>query len=159
MSFPRMRAVAAVAASAALTALLLPAPSAGAAKDVDFARGAGNMGIADIEFDGRNATAEAGSKASGEFVGDNAFIRFAGPITCLHVDGNRAGFIYPLDETSEPAAIQGQAIMITVEDKGMGVDTMGFTPLPPGADLESGCEPGAAPIRLMSGDFEVHDAS
>lgn len=153
----RHRSLVGVATAAAAIALLLPAGSASSAEERDSASGSGNNGVGDFEFDAFNQGTTPQDPAGGRFEASNAFIDFKGPITCLHVDGNKAGFIYPLEEGSMPEAVVGQAVLITVVDNGPGnVDMMGFVGPAPIPEIGP-CMPGPAPLAI-DGDVLVHDA-
>lgn len=148
---------AAVISAAALAAALVTTGSAWADdEDVDSVRGDGSSALADFRFDGRNDD-ESGTDASGDFVAENALMRLEGPITCLQVEGNRAGFIYPLEDGTNPEQLEGQAVLIYLEDNGSDGDKMGFVGPGPIADMTS-CAPGPTPVPVDEGDIEVHDA-
>jgi hypothetical protein len=146
-----------VAAATALLALALPGAAAHANADQDSVTESGNQGIADFTVDARNAGTTTDTPASGTFDGRNAFLHFSGPITCLDVEGNRAGFIYPIDAGSTPEAAVGQSVWVTVEDNGAAGDKMGF--VGPAAIPPNGpCQPLAAPLAITGPGVTVHDA-
>lgn len=117
--------------------------------------------IATAEFSARN-TGGSDYDVKGDFRGGatspaTALLDLQGPITCLHVDGNKAGFLYPIEKNSMPAALKGQYILITVEDGGAGgTDHMGFTGPAPEAAFPD-CKPQIAPLEVTSGDIEVKE--
>ncbi len=88
--------------------------------------------------------------------------RFEGPVTCLTVEGKRAGLFYPI-KNAEPEAAEGQGVFIFVEDNGhpagdAGPDRIGFAgPVPVPANPVA-CPPGATPLALEHGNVTVHDA-
>lgn len=157
----RSRSLLGVAGTAFALTLLVPAGTASAAADRDTVSGSGNQGIADFEFDAFNQGTGPDSPAGGLWRAQNEFIEFNGPITCLHVDGNRAGFIYPVDESSSPEFARGQNVLISVEDNGAVGDTMGFAFLGPEAagGFGIGCAPGPTPLTISGEGVTVHDAS
>lgn len=117
--------------------------------------------IATSNFAARN-TGDSDDDVMGDFRGEAAaplggFVALAGPITCLHVDGNRAGFLYPVEDDSKPTLLKGQFVLITVEDGGPGAsDHMGFTGPGP-KSLFPNCDPQVAPLEVTGGDIEVND--
>lgn len=138
-------------------ASLLPVGSASAGVDHDSVKGSGNQGIADFTFsafnDGKTATS-----AVGAWHAQNQVLNFNGPITCLQVQGNRAGFIYPIDDSSKPEAARGKAVLIWVEDNGPTGDKMGFFGPAPLDQLNFGCAPGPTPLAVTGPGITVHDA-
>jgi hypothetical protein len=88
-------------------------------------------------------------------LGDAPQYHFRGPVTFLSVDGNRAGLIYPLAQ-ADPPVLQGQAILITIQDNGPGeADTVGFYGPAPIGELDT-C-PSALPsfLTAQSGDITI----
>jgi hypothetical protein len=146
----------AVLTAATLATLAVPAMANAAGTPTNSVMGEGDVGIANVTFHARNLAA-TGTAATGYFVGENSATHFAGPISCLHVEGDRAGFIYTLDKTSRPMGTEGQSILITIADLHSGATgKFGFMPLPPKADLTK-CAPADTPIRAASGHFTVTD--
>jgi len=85
----------------------------------------------------------------------NTFIAVQGPATCVDVQGNRVGFLYPIAPGSRPAAFVGQNVLITAVDNGPGRQgTIGL--LPVGIDPGS-CAPNASTLPVTSGEVTVHD--
>jgi hypothetical protein len=87
-----------------------------------------------------------------------ALIAPQGPVTCVEFDGNKVGFLYPLEDKTRPALLRGSgtAIMITAQDNGDGhLDTMGFLgPLPTSAF--PGCKPTLTTMPVTSGNIDIH---
>lgn len=159
MSFRNYGVVGVAAASAALALLVVPGASASAAaKDRDSVSGEGSSMIANFKFDGFNQGTTPDTPAGGTWHADNPAVDFNGPITCLHVDGNRAGFIYPIEEGSTPAPAVGQSVLISIEDNGDSGDKMGFFGPGPVEMFMDGCAPGPTPFDITSGGVTVHDA-
>ncbi|MGQ0632145.1 MAG: hypothetical protein ACT4P1_14080 [Sporichthyaceae bacterium] len=146
------------AASAAMT-LLVPvgAANAGTAKQ-DMVSGKGASMIAAFEFKGFNQGTTPDSPSGGTWEAKNPALNFKGPITCLHVEGNRAGFIYPVEEGSTPEAAVGQSVLIWIEDNGASGDKMGFFGPGPVEMFMDGCAPGPTPLDITSGGVTVVDA-
>lgn len=128
---------------------------------VSFAAHGGRSPFAPItgpvtgHFTAKGMLAELGSMPIGAF-------RFAGPVTCLTVTGNRAGLFYPIDN-AEPAAFEGQGVFITIEDNGSPAnggepDRIGFIGPVPAPRNPLLCPPSAAPLDLESGNVTVHEA-
>lgn len=155
----RHRCMVGVAAASAALALLVPAGAASAAADRDSVSGKGSSAIANFEFEGFNQGTTPDSPSGGQWHADNPLIDFNGPITCLHVDGNRAGFIYPVEEGSSPEAAVGQSVLIWIEDNGDSGDKMGFFGPGPVEMFMDGCAPGPTPLDITEGGVTVHDAS
>ncbi len=100
--------------------------------------------------------------------GPTAF-KFEGPVTCLQVEGNRAGLIYPI-KNADPDAFEGQAVYVFVEDNGNPSngdppDRVGFLPPQPLNDLLGllgGCPADPTgilnPFPVEKGNITVHDA-
>lgn len=87
-----------------------------------------------------------------------ALIAPQGPVTCVEFDGNKVGFLYPLEDKTRPALLRdsGTAIMITAQDNGDGrLDSMGFLgPLPTSAF--PGCKPNVTTMPVTSGNIDIH---
>lgn len=117
--------------------------------------------IATANFDARN-TGNSDEDAKGNFKGAppspvNALLSLEGPVTCLHVEGNKAGFLYPVVDNSRPFFIKGTYVLISVEDGGKGgTDRMGFTGPAP-KEFFSNCNPQFTPLEVTSGDIVVKD--
>ena len=155
-----MRTSTRIASAAAVTLAcfaLVPAGSASAGADRDSVKGSGNQGVADFRFAAFN-NGETATSATGAWSAENQFIDFSGPITCLTVEGNRAGFIYPIDDESKPEAARGKAVLIWIEDNGATGDKMGFFGPAPLEELNFGCAPGPTPLDITGPGVTVHDA-
>ena len=117
--------------------------------------------VATAEFDARN-TGGSDYDVKGDFRGVpqspvDALLLLEGPVTCLHVEGNKAGFLYPIKRNSMPVLIKDDYVLITVEDGGPGgTDHMGFTGPAPEAAFPN-CDPQVAPLEVTSGDIVVKD--
>ncbi|MGQ0845726.1 MAG: hypothetical protein ACT4QF_16520 [Sporichthyaceae bacterium] len=155
--FARRRSAAAVAVIATSLAVFVPAGAASAvpaAAAGDKVAGKGSSAIADFAFEGFNMGGSP-NEAGGNFRGSNVFVDFAGPITCLQVDGNRAGFLYPIRENAKPSFAAGQVVLISIEDNGADGDRMGFLGPAPAAAFATGCAPGPTPIDIVDGGVTV----
>lgn len=100
------------------------------------------------------------------------YFRFtdSGPVTCLHVEGNRAtiGFVSDPARFGLPSEILPVFVLAYVEDNGPTGDRFGMStrpspiacPAPTAADFADFSVPGFDPIPpvVTSGDFVVHDA-
>jgi hypothetical protein len=86
----------------------------------------------------------------------DVLVMLAGPATCVDFEGNRVGFLYPIEDHSRPFILKGQYILITGEDNGgHGRDKLGFVgPAPRG--FFQGCRPGLAPLSV-DGHIAVDD--
>jgi hypothetical protein len=86
--------------------------------------------------------------------GLGALVSLEGPATCVEIEGNKVGFIYPVQDRSRPFILKGQYILITGEDNGgNGRDKMGFQP----TTSSSGCSPSVDLLPVTSGHIAVHD--
>lgn len=93
------------------------------------------------------------SKSTSPF---DPLIHLQGPATCVDIEGNRVGFLYPIEDSSRPFLIKGQYVLITGEDNGgHGRDKMGFLGPAP-KEFFPGCAPGVAPLSV-DGHIAVHD--
>jgi hypothetical protein len=78
----------------------------------------------------------------------NILVKLAGPATCVDFEGNRVGFLYPIEDHSRPFILKGQYILITGEDNGgHGRDKLGFVGPAP-REFFHGCRPGLAPLSV-----------
>lgn len=137
---------------------LVTATGAGAAAERDEVSGKGMSAIAAFEFQGFNLGTSPDKPAGGTWHATNPLVDFTGPITCLHVEGNRAGFIYPIEKGSKPEPAVGQSVLIFVEDNGDTGDKMGFLGPAPAESFVNGCAPGPTPVDITEGGVTVHDA-
>lgn len=83
-----------------------------------------------------------------------------GPATCVSIQGNRVGFLYPLEGNTQPGLIadKGLAILISVQDNGPGQkDGAGFLGPLPIAAFGNGCDPGPTVLPITEGDVVVKD--
>ncbi len=155
-----VRAAAGVLAAGVLAAgLSYGTASAGGEDRIE---GTGTFALGTFDFNARS-TGDSDDDVTGYFEADatspgDAFVHLEGSVTCLVVDGNKAGFIYPVEEGSMPGAIAGStAVFITLEDGGEGgTDHVGFMGPAPEAAFP-GCAPGLAPFEVTEGDVEVTD--
>ena len=84
-------------------------------------------------------------------------ITLEGPITCLSVEGNRAGFLYRVDGSSTPSPFTGMEIKVSIEQgRDGGKDKIGFGFAQP-AGFQKSCEPGDASSDVNEGHVTVHD--
>lgn len=143
----------------ACTAAVLVTGVASAASRGAHATASGSTLVASFTFDVRND----GGRPSGYFTATptppaNLLIALQGPATCVDIEGNKVGFIYPIQDGSRPDAIKGMGVLVSAVDNGPGnTDFMGFVgPLPLAAF--HGCAPGLAPLAIK-GDVTVDGAS
>ena len=80
-----------------------------------------------------------------------------GQVTCVHIEGNRVGVIYTIDEGSQPPFIRGNVIYAAaVDNHGHGPDEAGFIGGPPG--LFSDCRPDLVPMTpVLDGHVTVRE--
>jgi hypothetical protein len=155
--------------TAAVAGLLLLGGGYGTAWASDHNSGAvsvsgeGKFALGTFDFDGYNDSDDP-FDSSGYFKADgaspaDAFLQLRGRVTCLEVDGNRAGFLYPIEDDSMPGVLKGQVIKISIEDGGDGSgDHIGFVGPAPEAAFPD-CAPGLTPFEVTEGDVEVNDKS
>lgn len=95
--------------------------------------------------------------AEGYYRGESPFgpaFTLEGPITCLEVDGNRAGFIYQIEGDSFPL-FKGMEVKISVEENEDGDDRIGFEfPQPSGSADD--CAPGQTREKF-DGDLDINN--
>jgi hypothetical protein len=82
-----------------------------------------------------------------------------GPVTCAEFDGNKVGFLYPLEDNTRPFLLKGTYILISAEDNGgHGRDKIGFLgPAPREAFPD--CHPSFTPFDVTSGHTRVDSGS
>ena len=143
------------------TGLLVTMVGYGTASASDYHGGQGSIegageSFGSFTFHGSNDSDDP-FDASGYFKGTSPagpIITLQGPITCLVVDGNRAGFIYRLDNHS--TAFSGFEVKVSIEDgEDGGKDKIGFGLAEP-AGTNKSCEPGDASSDVNKGDITVH---
>ena len=84
----------------------------------------------------------------------------AGPITCLDVQGNKAGFLYPVTQASGPGSVfLGKTLYITVQAATASAPaSMGFAgPFPNG--LLTSCAPLVTFLTAQAGSATITPAS
>ena len=155
----------------AAAALALALPGAAAAAPRDSAVGTGENQIGRVSF-GAHALPGVPTSATGHFtakgqlaelpgVGEVGPFHFEGPVTCLQVDVNKAGLIYPL-KNADPEQFEGDWIYITLEDNGNPAsgdppDRIGFAGPAPGPPPPV-CPPTTATADITHGNFTIRDA-
>jgi hypothetical protein len=106
-----------------------------------------------------SADSDDPSHVDGYFTGTSPggpFITWKGPITCLSVQGNRAGFIYRMAGNSTPPLLTGQEVKVSIEDNGgHGKDKITFGLAMP-AGTQHGCTPDSAMNPVSQGHTSVH---
>lgn len=128
-----------LAGALALSGVSLASPSKRGPK-ADFVTGSGQQG-GNASFHARKTRpaptdVKGYFRAGGDLDGDGKTdFTLAGPITCLHVQGNRAGFFYPIEKSSNPAFEGTSGVFIWIADNerssGDTPDELGFSgPLP-----------------------------
>jgi hypothetical protein len=152
----------------ALVALALPAGAAAAPQD--SAVGTGENRIGRVSF-GAQAIPGLPTSASGHFTAKGQLFEllgtevgpfhFEGPVTCLQVNDNKAGLIYPL-KNADPEEFEGDWIYISLEDNGNPAsgdppDRIGFAGPAPGPPPPV-CPPTATTADITSGNFTIRDA-
>jgi hypothetical protein len=130
------------------------------ASDQDSVTGDGSFALGDFKFHGQNKSDDQ-FKSTGDFEAKGpglakALIALKGPITCLNVEGNRAGFLYPVEKGSTPFLLEKEVVKISLEDGG-DTDHIGFEGPFPAAAFD-GCAPSVTPFPVNSGNVTVHDA-
>jgi hypothetical protein len=80
-----------------------------------------------------------------------------GHVTCVHIEGNRVGVIYTIEQGSEPSFLRGQVIYAAaVDNHGNGPDESGFIGGPPG--LFPDCRPDFVPMTpVLTGHVTVRE--
>lgn len=109
-----------------------------------------------FEFQASNDSADP-FDAEGFFRGVSPFgpgFTLDGPIVCLQVEGNRAGFIYQTEDEAFPL-FSNQDVLVSVEDNGPDGDKIGFSFGKPAGTLDS-CAPGDTPDDVKDGDITVN---
>ena len=152
----RARIVAAFASTAA-AALLLTAGTASADDGSGRSEAHGSTAIASVDW---HVSRDGSGHAKGYFEGvatqpGGALVDLKGPATCVEFDGNKVGFLYPVEDDSRPFLLKGQYVLITGEDNGgHGRDKMGFVGPAP-KEFFPNCRPGLAPLTVDEGHISV----
>lgn len=156
MSF-RVRIAATLTAVVTFSALFAASGTASAHEsDDNSASGSGRTALFAFEFDVHR---DSDGKAHGYFSAKatspaDTLIAPQGPATCAAFDGNKVGFLYPLEDNSKPAALKGQVILITAQDNGPGqTDAIGFLGPAPAAAFPD-CHPNVATMPV-DGNIKV----
>jgi hypothetical protein len=150
----RARIGTAVMAVAATATLLVTTGTANAHDRSGHSHAHGSTPIADFDW---HVSRDSHGRAHGYFKGkapDGAalLISLEGPATCVDIEGNKVGFLYPVEDHSRPFLLKGQSILITgVDNGGHGRDKMGFSPI----GFFHDCHPSIAPFPVTSGHIEV----
>ena len=77
--------------------------------------------------------------------GADVLVSLEGPATCVDIEGNKVGLLYPVVDHSRPFLLRGQSILITgIDNGGHGRDRMGFQP----AAIFHSCHPSVAPFPV-----------
>jgi hypothetical protein len=112
-----------------------------------------------FSFHARNDSHDP-SDASGYFTSDSPFgptlNHLEGPVTCLDVSGNQAGFVYRVQRASPPVLFDGKEVKVSIQDNGHGgADKIGFSlPVPVGTFKD--CAPGDSSFTVSRGYVRVH---
>ena len=99
--------------------------------------------------------------ATGYFTSDSPFgptlNHLEGRITCLVVDGNRAGFVYQVDRGSPPLVFDHREAKVSIEDNGHGgADKIEFSFTMPAGTFKD-CNPGQATHQVSRGYVTVRE--
>lgn len=152
----------AVASAAVLCATFISTSASG--NEPGSVRGTAGNFLATASVDAHNTgpgTAATGwFHASGNLLlfGSIGSFDFQGPVTCLDIEGNRAGLIYPITEAQGPIAqyAKGQAIYVTIVDNGpTRPSQIGFIGPAPLNDLTH-CPPLATELSATFGRYYVN---
>ncbi len=144
------------------TGLLITMVGVGTASAHERGSGGGSVegdgsSFGSFKFHGHNGSRDP-FDASGYFKGTSPagpIITLQGPITCLVVDGNRAGFIYRIDNSSTPSPFTGQEVKVSIEQgRAGGKDKIGFSFGAP-AGTNKDCKPGDASSNVDKGYVKV----
>jgi hypothetical protein len=152
----RARIGAAVATAVATATLLVTTGSASAHDGSGRSEAHGSSPIADFDW---HVSRDSNGRPHGYFKGKAPYgadilIFLEGPATCVDIEGNQVGFLYPVEDNSRPFILKGQSILITgVDNGGQGRDRMGFSPI----GFFNDCHPSIAPLPVTSGHIKVED--
>ena len=142
-----------VAAATAAAVLLVTGGTASAHDGSGRSEANGTSPIAIFNW---HVSRDSDGRAHGYFhgkapYGGDILVSLEGPATCVDIEGNKVGFLYPVVDRSRPFFLKGQYILITgVDNGGGGRDRMGFQP----ELLSQGCHPSVAPFPV-SGRIQV----
>ena len=145
------------------TGVLVAMVGVGTASAHDWGKGGGSVdgdgsSFGSFKFHGSNDSDDP-FDASGYFKGVSPagpLITLEGPITCLTVDGDRAGFIYRIDHSSTPSPFTGMEVKVSIENgKDGGKGKIGFGLAEP-AGVQKSCEPGDASSDVNKCQVTVH---
>jgi hypothetical protein len=158
---PLVRAAAACLTLFALLALV----GAASASARDFADGTAQGDIGRVSFSAHGGPSpfepvSGHFHAKGEVVpGVAGEFDLEGPVTCLHVMGNRAGLFYPVRDPDPP---EPNGVFVFLEDNGESAggdtpDMIGFVPVAGPIEEPLFCPPGPTPFELTHGNITIHD--
>jgi hypothetical protein len=142
--------IGAAAVIAAGTALLITAGTASAHDRSGHSEAHGKTVIASFDW---HISRDGDGRSHGYFTATatepaGVLVALAGPATCVDVEGNKVGFLYPIEDHSRPFLLRGQYVMVTgVDNGGNGRDRMGFLGPAP-EEVFHGCRPGLAPLAV-----------
>ena len=99
--------------------------------------------------------------ATGYFTSDSPFgptlNHLEGKITCLDVDGDRAGFIYQVERGSPPVVFDHMEVKVSIKDNGHhGADKIEFSFTMPSGTFKD-CNPGEATHQVKRGYVTVRE--
>jgi hypothetical protein len=144
--------------AAAVTTLLVAVGTASAHDGSGHSEARGTTAINSFEWHvSRNGHGRPEGYFKAKGTGPSAvLVSLRGPATCVTFEGNKVGFLYPVEDNSRPFLLQGQYIQITGEDNGgHGRDKLGFVGPAP-REFFQGCRPGLA-LLSVTGHIAVHD--
>jgi hypothetical protein len=158
----RIRArIGVVIAVAATVALAVGGGTAIAQDDSGSSQGHGTFALASFDW---HFQRDSDGHVSGYFKGTatqpgGVLVAPEGRVTCADFEGNKVGFLYPLEDDTRPSLAKGTYIMITAEDNGGGGrDKIGFVGPAP-KEAFPGCHPGVTPFSVTSGHTRVDSES
>jgi hypothetical protein len=141
-------------ATATAATLVFTAGTASAHDNSGRSEGHGMSPIAIFDW---HVSRDSDGRAHGYFKGKAPYgasllISLEGPATCVKIEGNKVGFLYPVRDRSRPFLLKQQYILISGEDNGgHGRDKMGFQP----SASSFGCTPSATPFPVSKGHISV----
>ena len=111
-----------VAAATAAAVLLVTGGTASAHDGSGRSEANGTSPIAIFNW---HVSRDSDGRAHGYFhgkapYGGDILVSLEGPATCVDIEGNKVGFLYPVVDRSRPFFLKGQYILITGVDNGGG---------------------------------------
>ena len=108
-----------------------------------------------VQFDAQRAANAPADSATGSFTGTLTGVGFfAGPVTCLDIEGNRVGLFYPITSSSPSLfSMLGSGVFIYLQFSGAQPQSITFLPVPFARTTSCTPLPGLLPVTSGTASF------